>query len=126
MNKKGQFVLYGMKDYLHVVERIQDELELNDENIELKLILTEALNNAFIHGNKRSSEKPIHLRYESVNELACFEVEDTGVGFHEGFSCGGRLPDEYSECGRGLFLIESLADSVEYHGNKVCIKKKVK
>ena len=122
MEKKGQFALYGMGEYLGVIEKVHEELGLTHDNIEVKLILTEALHNAHKHGNGGAAEKPIFLRYHRFEKHAIFEIEDGGKGFARDAACMENVPDILSECGRGLFIIENLSDEVEYHGNKIRIQ----
>ncbi|MFA5536990.1 MAG: ATP-binding protein [Bacillota bacterium] len=125
LSSKKEFVLYGLDDF----DRIQREtalfLEGFIEDFDLHLILSESLTNAFIHGNRRDASKPIYLRVALDNEQIMFEIEDACPGLSE-FS----IPEECSaenileEGGRGLVLLSSFCDCVEFKDNKLSIIKK--
>ena len=82
----------------------------------------EAFTNAITHGNKMSPDKEVKIDY-SVG-LDKFEVSmtDEGEGFDPGAvpdpRCGENL---YKPAGRGLLLMRSYMDVVEFneHGNSV-------
>lgn len=84
----------------------------------LLISLTEAVNNAIIHGNGGDENKYVHINVLKDGSLLNVSVEDEGKGFNP-----GQLPDptspEYIECcgGRGVFLIHQLCDKVEYKKN---------
>ena len=81
--------------------------------------LTEAVNNAIIHGNKLDEKKMVDLKMElGGNDMLRFTVHDEGVGFDF-----DKVPDpteqeniEKAE-GRGIYLIRHLADEVKYTDN---------
>jgi serine/threonine-protein kinase RsbW len=115
---------------INIVERmvddICDEFRVGEENYGNILIsLTEAVNNAISHGNRRDPSKKVHFTFiPSPTELT-FIIEDEGPGFDY-----DNLPDptapENIEMpnGRGVFLMRHLADEVIFDetGSKVEIK----
>jgi len=117
---------------INIVERmvddICDEFRVGEENYGNILIsLTEAVNNAISHGNRRNPSKTVHFTFiPSPNELT-FIIEDEGPGFDY-----TNLPDptapENIEMpnGRGVFLMRHLADEVIFDetGSRVEIKFK--
>lgn len=90
------------------------------------IALTEAVNNAIDHGNKRDSKKLVIIDHsEENNRELKFTVRDEGDGFDF-----NNLPDptdpeniEKPE-GRGIFLMKNLADTVDFddYGRSVNIK----
>ncbi len=123
----NQFVLYGLDKYLKVIEQVISELGLEkgtDNCFDIMLIMTEALTNAFRHGNKGNGEKPIYLRYCCDGSKLIIEIENFSEGSNE-----VSIPDRINEnsilesSGRGLFIISSLADKVEYSKNIIHIEK---
>lgn len=89
-----------------------------EQHFNLLLVLTEAVNNAIIHGNQSDPNKMVHvLVMEQQNSFVLY-VEDEGKGFNP--QC---VPDptspQYKELpnGRGLYLIQQLAEEVHYHNN---------
>ncbi len=87
--------------------------------------VTEAVNNAIIHGNKQESKKLVSLSLLLLEEekMLKFVITDEGSGFD--FT---NLPDPTSvenlekEGGRGIFLINSLCDNVSFSNNGTSIE----
>lgn len=85
--------------------------------------LTEAVNNAILHGNCSDKSKQVNIQTEVNGKGLSVEVMDEGCGF-----CHETLPDpthpENIETvgGRGVFLIKQLADKVEFSANGTCVK----
>ena len=79
------------------------------------LALTEAVNNAIIHGNRFEASKPVTVEVQVDSRVLVAVVTDHGSGFD-----ADRLPDPTDpenilrEGGRGVFLIRHLAQSVEF------------
>lgn len=125
MDRIKQIKMYGMDRYLEVIEQVHEDLGLCSDDMEIKLILTEALTNAFIHGNERKKEKPIFLRYMRENEFIYFEIEDDGKGFPFRKPQPIEEVDLFCEAGRGLPMIQALSEHLEYKGNTLYVKKKI-
>jgi serine/threonine-protein kinase RsbW len=102
----------------------QVEYEGYDDNSQfaIRLILDEALTNAYKHGNKADPHKHIHVQYTITREQIEVTIEDEGDGFD--LSC---LPDPRREetlsktSGRGIFLIRQFTSSFGYNqtGNTI-------
>jgi serine/threonine-protein kinase RsbW len=122
--KKGEFILYGLSKHKEIIQKIIADLNILEYCFDIKLMLTEALTNAFNHGNKRNIDKPIYLRYVCDGIYVNFEIEDSGTGF-ENFSIPEELSNEclLSDSGRGLFIIKSIADKIELRKNTLIIQK---
>ena len=125
--KKQEFTLYGLDNHKKLIDKIISDLKnlgKDIDNFDIKLILTEALTNAFKHGNKGNMDKPIFLRYSYDNSLIMFEIEHSAKE-----SIDVTIPDQIvyenilTERGRGLFLIKCIADEVEVKSNILIIKK---
>ena len=122
--KSKEFVLYGLSKYKEVIDEIIGDLNLFNQCFDIKLILTEALTNAFKHGNKGNVDKPIYLRYTYTGLDIKFEIEDSGNGF-ENVLISNEASEEnlLNDGGRGLFLIQSIADKIELKKNILLIQK---
>lgn len=128
---KKELILYGLDNYKIVINKIISELKEMDnliDDFDIRLILTEALTNAFNHGNKKSKDKPIFLRYFLNKKQIIIEVEASGD------SCNDELDNIIIENkisndsilntrGRGLFLINCIADEMEFKNKCLIIKK---
>lgn len=85
--------------------------------------LTEAVNNAIIHGNGLDKNKTVEVElYRRGNKL-CARVSDQGAGFDPSQIADPTHPDNICDCGgRGVFLINELCDEVEYADNGATVK----
>jgi serine/threonine-protein kinase RsbW len=79
------------------------------------LTVSEAATNGILHGNKLDESKTVELSAYKEDEKLIFETKDQGDGFNP-----DDVPDPLAEenllktSGRGVFLMEEYADSVEY------------
>tara|TARA_B100001778_G_scaffold66756_1_gene52619 strand:+ start:500 stop:916 length:417 start_codon:yes stop_codon:yes gene_type:complete len=80
------------------------------------IAVTEAVNNAIIHGNLNVVSKKTVVSYDISEKTLSFFIKDEGVGFDF-----NNLPDptdpENIETpdGRGIFLMRHLSDDVVFH-----------
>lgn len=121
---EGMCTLYGLSNYDLTIDEIIEELGLIENFFDIKLILTEALTNAYKHGNNKDRNKPIILNYFFDGTNLIFEIVDCGVS-EEVVSIPETLKDEdiLKEGGKGLFLLKCLCDKVEFFKNTLVIKK---
>lgn len=94
----------------------------------LNVVLTEAMVNAIRHANAADPEKEVQIRISITEKQLSIKVFDSGQGFDL-----TTVPDPcfesdlLAERGRGIFIIRSLMDSVEYKkakgGNVLEMKK---
>ena len=80
--------------------------------------VTEAVTNAVVHGNKRDAQKEVNVQCNTSKTLIEFRIKDEGRGFDFKNIPDPTLPDNIEKIdGRGVFLITSLADQIEFHEN---------
>jgi serine/threonine-protein kinase RsbW len=85
---------------------------LTDEQLgDLKLALTEACTNSVRHAYE-GDEGVVEIVYELYPDRLVIEVSDTGEGF-EPIDGDGMDPEELSEGGLGIAIIQSLADELQ-------------
>lgn len=108
------------------LERVVDEAEsflatcfTDDEKVYTGVLLaSEAVTNAIEHGNALDESKKVLIDFKSKSDVVEIWVEDQGVGFNR-----ADIKDPLNEeqllldGGRGIFLIEKLADKVCYENN---------
>ncbi len=93
-----------------------------DDVFGIHLAMEEALGNAVRHGNKEQSQKQISIECLVTSEKFDIQISDEGSGFDPGL-----LPDCRSEenlykcCGRGVLLMRSYMDVVEYNDAGNCV-----
>lgn len=85
----------------------------------IEYVLTEAVENAYQHGNRQDYKKFIHIYCWHDTDQLMFSVEDEGEGFD------GRIPSAIPSIaarnGRGLFSIKEFTESLSLNakGNKI-------
>lgn len=87
--------------------------------------VTEAVKNAIIHGNDLDSSKMVSISFEITPKYIQFVITDQGNGFDYYSIPDPTKPENIEkEAGRGLFLMNCLADEVVYNdkGNEVSLK----
>jgi serine/threonine-protein kinase RsbW len=97
----------------------------NDKFPDILISLTEAVNNAIIHGNKEDRAKQVKIDLDKTPLGFSFTVTDEGTGFDPINVPDPTAPENIGCCGgRGVFLIKQLADHVVYHdkGRRVEIR----
>ena len=108
-----------------LVDDVCSKLGVNEDHYGNVLIaVTEAVNNAIEHGNRKDVSMEVAVAVGDKEEEFCFSVKDHGQGFDF-----NNLPDPTSpenilkENGRGIYLMKNLADEVEFEdmGRKVNI-----
>ena len=89
------------------------------------IAITEAVNNAIIHGNKNVANKKTDIEYNIENQTITFTVFDEGNGFDFNDLPDPTSPENLEKPqGRGIFLMNHLADEVNFidNGNIVQLK----
>jgi serine/threonine-protein kinase RsbW len=77
--------------------------------------LTEAVNNAIIHGNKRNRQKEVVVLLDKRAEGLTFRVCDEGSGFDVNSISDPTVGATVDCCGgRGVYIIHHLADEVHF------------
>lgn len=102
-----------------LVDDVCRDLDLSEDLYgNILIAVTEAVNNAIIHGNQFSPTLDVDLSVSLTPSHVCFRVSDKGVGFDY-----LNLPDPTSpeniekENGRGIFLIKNLSDDVQFNNS---------
>lgn len=124
--KKDLFTLYGLTNYESAISEMINDLKCHNYHFDLKLILTEAITNAFKHGNKMDEEKPIILEYEYIKKTKYIKIQISDSGNNLGdIEVKDEITDDMIEetSGRGLYLIKSIADEFYFKENKMIIEK---
>jgi serine/threonine-protein kinase RsbW len=106
---------------IHLAEKLIDDVcaefsVKEDYYGELLIAMTEAVNNAIVHGNKLDSSKQVTVTFETVNDkIIRFIVEDEGPGFDYNNLPDPTAPENIEKPhGRGVFLMRKLADNCDF------------
>lgn len=107
------------------IEDIRAKYNIADDAFGNILIsLTEAANNAIIHGNGSDPSKTVTITadLDARGKALSFTVTDQGKGFDHNNLADPTAPENIDQpCGRGVFLMMQLADMVVFsnHGSTV-------
>ncbi|MBC7884607.1 MAG: ATP-binding protein [Saprospiraceae bacterium] len=101
------------------LKKLDFDFGFNEEKFaDILISLTEAVNNAIIHGNKSDESKLVHIYVREEKNGLSFCVTDEGGGYNP-----GGVPDptckENIECcgGRGVFIMKALSDNITFGNN---------
>ena len=103
------------------VNQIVSDFGINDEIYgNILIALTEAVNNAILHGNKEDNSKKvtINLINNRPEKQLVFQISDDGSGFNYTQLPDPTAPENILKLGgRGVFLMRQLSDEVEFMDN---------
>jgi serine/threonine-protein kinase RsbW len=89
--------------------------------------LTEAVNNAIIHGNNLDETKMVEVETKNKNGRISIIVRDEGRGFDYSNLPDPTSPERVCECGgRGVFLMRQLSDRCRFHDNGRAVEMEFK
>ena len=91
---------------------------------DIELLAREILANAIRHGCQGDPSRSILVHISILADRVRICVSDEGPGF-DWRNTSSTLPSPTSEMGRGLYIINTYADTVEFNdaGNTVCVTK---
>lgn len=108
-----------------LIDKACHQVSVDEDNYGNVLIaVTEAVNNAIIHGNKLDDSKLVDIGFYDDSEAFGFEIVDKGTGFDFDHLPDPTAPENIEkENGRGIFLMRNLADEVLFNdtGNSVSV-----
>jgi serine/threonine-protein kinase RsbW len=112
------------------IDDLKNELNIGDDVYGNILIsLTEAANNAILHGNKADEKKQVEISY-SVDERGknlSFIIKDQGPGFDYNSLPDPTAPENLEKTsGRGVFLMMQLADMVVFSNKGATVEMQFK
>lgn len=126
-NNQSVVVESTQSSVVGVSRRILSELEANNFSQEdifaVHLALEEAFLNAMKHGNKMDPKKEIKVEYLVTPDRTEISMMDEGEGFEpKDIPDPRRGENLYKMEGRGLLLMRSYMDVVEYNESGNCVR----
>ncbi len=104
----------------HFVQKLSERYNIcPDRYPDILISLTEAVNNAIIHGNGECRTKNVLVehRYQKHRGLT-FEVSDEGSGFdYTSIPDPTKVENLERDGGRGVFLMRQLSDRIKFANN---------
>ncbi len=121
--KAKEISFNSVAENIYIVEKLIDEvceiLKISEEHYGNILIsMTEAVNNAIVHGNKLDPDKHVNVKVKAEEKSLHFTVEDEGPGFDYENLPDPTAPENIEKPnGRGVFLMKNLADECSFEDN---------
>lgn len=90
---------------------------------DMLLVLTEAVNNSILHGNRSNPNKNVEIDLRVGNNNYSFKVKDEGEGFDL-----NKVPDPTHQSritqpgGRGVHIMRTFANELNYSDNGRCVE----
>lgn len=106
---------------ISLIEPILNKIRLDfnikdDKYYNILVAVTEAINNAIIHGNKLNPDKKVFFKIDNINNELIFTILDEGTGFNLDKIADPRNPENLmKDNGRGVFLIRELSKYVNFN-----------
>lgn len=114
-----------MTDVELLIDNVCEDFKLNEDHYgNILIAVTEAVNNAIVHGNDNDEDKKVKINVSSLDEKVIFTIEDQGKGFDFENLPDPTAPENIEKPdGRGIFLMKNLSDEVGFdlNGSKVSI-----
>ena len=98
------------------IENVGEKIQIEESIYGNVLVsVTEAVNNAIVHGNKEDKNKKVRLGLKQNKKSVRFIVEDEGMGFDHNTLPDPTNPKNLEKVkGRGIFLIKNLSDKTTF------------
>lgn len=99
-----------------ILDSIQSEINISEEKKNsIEMAIAEAAANSIIHGNNSNPNKNIFVSISILKRKIKISIKDEGNGFNPKDIPDPTIPENILKgSGRGLFIMKSLADDVEY------------
>lgn len=114
----------SLHDVESFIDSVCNKIGVTESFGTILIAVTEAVNNAILHGNKNNPQKNVYLKFADGPTAFCFTIEDEGNGFDFTTLPDPTAPENIEkENGRGIFLMKNLSDDLEFeiNGSRVSI-----
>ena len=126
-----QLVLPSLLDSLNPIDQTTEEISeamdfSEDDRDNIAIAVTEVANNAIMHGNKLDYHKTVTVSFYEDEDRLTIYIKDEGRGFNPK-ELGNPLDPSniLKETGRGIFILRSLMDDVQFHSNAAGTEVKI-
>jgi serine/threonine-protein kinase RsbW len=106
----------GITEVEGLINGLCEDLGVDETHYgEILIAMTEAVNNAIVHGNKLDISKLVDIRVSTEGQDLQFRIADEGPGFDFDNIPDPTSPENIEKPnGRGVFLMRQLADDCEF------------
>ncbi|MGF1534283.1 MAG: ATP-binding protein [Bernardetiaceae bacterium] len=101
------------------IDNAREQFQFDDDIYgNIMVAVTESVNNAILHGNRSDKNKNVHLSLIVDQDQLLFRIRDEGNGFNYKNLPDPTAPENLLQPGgRGIFLIQHLADECRFFNN---------
>ena len=86
-----------------------------DAIVDIAIAVSEAVNNAILHGNKNDKDKKVQILVNLKKDFIKVRVQDEGACFSPDNVCNPLDPNNLLKCnGRGILIQRALMDEVNF------------
>ena len=114
----------------YLLEFVDEHAPAKEVRDDLRLVFSELLYNAVIHGNKGDANKSVHVKVKAEEDRIFAIIQDEGLGFdyQETIDQAGTEASLLNGNGRGIILVNALTDKLSFNkrGNEIRFEKKLK
>ena len=106
----------GITEVEGLINELCEEFHVDETHYgEILIAMTEAVNNAIVHGNKLDTNKMVNIQVSVDGPVLEFKISDEGPGFDFENIPDPTSPENIEKPnGRGVFLMRQLADTCEF------------
>jgi len=106
----------GITEVEGLINSLCEDLGVDESHYgEILIAMTEAVNNAIVHGNKLDTNKIVDIQVSTEGQVLQFRIADEGPGFDFDNIPDPTSPENIEKPnGRGVFLMRQLADDCEF------------
>jgi len=106
----------GITEVEGLINSLCEDLGVDESHYgEILIAMTEAVNNAIVHGNKLDTNKIVDIQVSTEGQVLQFRITDEGPGFDFDNIPDPTSPENIEKPnGRGVFLMRQLADDCEF------------
>ncbi|HKJ78487.1 MAG TPA: ATP-binding protein [Prolixibacteraceae bacterium] len=99
----------------------------SDNFSKVLLCVNEAVVNSIYHGNKNDNDKQVSIEVKCIDKKLDIKISDEGYGFNFSTVEDPTTSNNIKrETGRGIHIIKSLSDEIEFKNRGKCVRFKVK
>ena len=117
LSLKVPSILENIRMVESFIDNARELFPINDENYgNVVIAITEAVNNAIVHGNKQDKGKMVSISMKYEIQALTIKIVDEGTGFPYEDLPDPTAPENLEkETGRGIFLMKHLSDEVHFN-----------
>lgn len=131
---EGRIIIHSESANLLVIDTLIEDfqgcVQLIEEDIfKIRLVLSEAIQNAIIHGNHNDPEKTVVIdyHYSAAGKELFFCISDQGPGFDLSALVDPTVAENREkEGGRGVYFLQAFTRGLSYCNEAKAIKFSVK